>query len=46
MSEPTLLKREGTPEELTHAILFLLENEFVTGVGSNVDGGPGIASGT
>ena len=46
MSEPNLLKREGTPEEVAHAILFLLENEFVTGVCLNVDGGRGIASGT
>lgn len=41
----TLLKREGTPEEVAHAVVFLLENEFVTGVCLNVDGGRAIASG-
>ena len=42
----TLLKREGTAEEVAHAVVFLLENEFVTGVCLNVDGGRAIASGS
>lgn len=40
----TLVKREGTPEHVAHAVLFLLENEFVTGVCLPVDGGRTIAS--
>lgn len=40
----TLVKREGRPEEIAHAVIFLLENEFVTGVCLNVDGGRAIAS--
>ena len=39
----TLLKREGRPEHVAHAVLFLIENEFVTGVCLPVDGGRTIA---
>ncbi len=39
----TLLKREGRPEDVSHAVLFLIENEFVTGVCLPVDGGRTIA---
>jgi pteridine reductase len=39
----TLVKREGTPEHVAHAVLFLLENDFVTGVCLPVDGGRTIA---
>src|SRR6185436_16101737 len=28
----TLVKREGSPEHIAHAVLFLIENDFVTGV--------------
>lgn len=35
----TLVKREGQPEHVAHAVLFLLENDFVTGVCLPVDGG-------
>ena len=35
----TLLKREGSPDHVAHAILFLIENEYVTGVCLPVDGG-------
>lgn len=38
----TLAQREGTVEELASAILFLVENEFVTGVCLPVDGGRSI----
>ncbi|MGM0475514.1 MAG: SDR family oxidoreductase, partial [Bacteroidota bacterium] len=31
--------RLGKPEEIAHAIIFLLENEFVTGINLIVDGG-------
>lgn len=35
----TLVKREGTPEHVADAVLFLLRNDFVTGVSLPVDGG-------
>jgi pteridine reductase len=35
----TLVKREGTPEHVADAVLFLAENDFVTGVCLPVDGG-------
>jgi pteridine reductase len=35
----TLVKREGSPEHVAHAALFLIENDFVTGVCLPVDGG-------
>jgi NAD(P)-dependent dehydrogenase (short-subunit alcohol dehydrogenase family) len=34
-----LIPRPGTPEEVASAILFLIENEFVTGTTVDVDGG-------
>jgi pteridine reductase len=37
--EGTLVKREGTPEHVADAVLFLLRNDFVTGVSLPVDGG-------
>ena len=39
----TLLKRLGKPENVAHAVLFLIENDFVTGVCLPVDGGRTIA---
>ena len=39
----TLLRREGTPEHVAHAVVFLVENDFVTGVCLPVDGGRSIA---
>ena len=41
----TLVKREGRPEDVAHAVLFLVENDFVTGVCLPVDGGRTIAEG-
>jgi NAD(P)-dependent dehydrogenase (short-subunit alcohol dehydrogenase family) len=38
----TLVGREGTPDHVAHAVLFLVENEFVTGVCLPVDGGRSI----
>lgn len=35
----TLVKREGRPENIVQAVLFLIENDFVTGVCLPVDGG-------
>jgi pteridine reductase len=35
----TLVKREGRPEHVAHAVLFFLENDFVTGACLPVDGG-------
>jgi pteridine reductase len=37
--EATLVKREGTPQDVAKAVLFLVESEFVTGVCLPVDGG-------
>jgi pteridine reductase len=39
----TLVKRQGWPEHVAHAVLFLVENDFVTGVCLPVDGGRTIA---
>lgn len=39
----TLVRREGRPEHIAHAVLFLVENDFVTGVCLPVDGGRSIA---
>lgn len=41
----TLVKHEGRPEDVAHAVLFLLESPFITGVCLPVDGGRTIASG-
>ncbi len=38
----TLVKREGTPEHVAHAVIFLLENDFITGVCLPLDGGRSI----
>ena len=43
--DATLVRREGTPENVAHAVVFLLENDFVTGVCLPVDGGRSIFSG-
>ena len=39
----TLLKREGSPDHVAHAVQFLVENDFVTGVAIPVDGGRTLA---
>jgi pteridine reductase len=39
----TLVRREGRPENVAHAVLFLVENDFVTGICLPVDGGRTIA---
>ena len=39
----TLVKRVGRPEHVAHAVVFLIENDFVTGVCLPVDGGRTIA---
>ncbi len=41
----TLLKREGSPEAVAHTVLYLVENDYVTGVCIPVDGGRTIAGG-
>jgi pteridine reductase len=43
--EATLVKREGTPQHIADAALFLLRNDFVTGVCLPVDGGRSVFSG-
>ena len=35
----TLVKREGRPENIAQAVLFFIDNDFVTGVCLPVDGG-------
>jgi pteridine reductase len=42
----TLLKRPGRPENVAHAVVFLVENDYVTGVCLPVDGGRTIAGTT
>jgi pteridine reductase len=42
IAESTLLQRLGTPEHVAHAVQFLCENDFVTGVCLPVDGGRSI----
>jgi pteridine reductase len=37
--DATLVKREGKPENIAQAVLFFLDNDFVTGVSLPVDGG-------
>jgi pteridine reductase len=37
--DATLVRREGTPQHIAQAVLFLLDNDFVTGVCLPVDGG-------
>ncbi len=39
----TLLRRRGTPQHVAHAVLFLVENDYVTGICLPVDGGRSIA---
>ena len=39
----TLLKRPGSPEHVAHAAVFLIENDYVTGVCLPVDGGRSVA---
>jgi pteridine reductase len=41
----TLVRREGTPQHVADAVLFLLENDFITGVCLPVDGGRTISGG-
>jgi len=40
----TLVKRVGRPENVAHAVVFLVENDFITGVCLPVDGGRTIAT--
>lgn len=42
--DATLAKREGRPENIAQAVLFLIDNDFVTGVCLPVDGGRSIYS--
>lgn len=42
----TLLRREGSPQNIAHAVAFLLDNDFVTGVCLPVDGGRTIFGGS
>jgi pteridine reductase len=37
--DATLVKREGKPENIAQGVLFLIENDFVTGVCLPIDGG-------
>ncbi len=42
--EGTLVKREGSPLNVAHAVVFLLENDYISGVCLPVDGGRSIYS--
>jgi len=42
----TLVQREGRPENIAQAVLFFIDNDFVTGVCLPVDGGRSIFAGT
>ena len=42
--ESTLLKRGGSPQNVAQAVIFLAENDYVTGVCLPVDGGRSICS--
>lgn len=42
--ESTLVKHAGSPENVAHAVVFLVENDFVTGACLPVDGGKTISS--
>jgi NAD(P)-dependent dehydrogenase (short-subunit alcohol dehydrogenase family) len=35
----TLLKREGKPQDIVNAVMFLIENDYITGELIHVDGG-------
>jgi len=37
--ERTLLKREGSPRDIVNAVVFLIENDYITGELIHVDGG-------
>ena len=37
--ERTLLKRSGSPEDVVRAVVFLIENDYITGEVLHVDGG-------
>ena len=37
--ERTLLKREGSPADIVKAVVFLIENDYITGEMIHVDGG-------
>ena len=37
--ERTLLKRPGNPEDVVRAVVFLIENDYITGEVLHVDGG-------
>jgi pteridine reductase len=41
----TLLKREGSPNNVVQAVLHFIDNDFVTGASLAVDGGRTIAPG-
>jgi pteridine reductase len=43
--EATLVKREGRPENVAQAVLFLIDDDFVTGACLPVDGGRSIYAG-
>ena len=35
----TLLKRAGSPQDIVNAVIFLIENDYITGEMIHVDGG-------
>jgi pteridine reductase len=43
--ESTLVKREGSPDNVVQAVLFFIDNDFVTGACLPVDGGRSVYAG-
>jgi pteridine reductase len=44
--QATLVKREGNPRNIVQAVLYLVENDFVTGTCLTVDGGRTVCAGS
>lgn len=41
--DATLVRREGRPQNIAHAVLFLVDNDFITGACLPIDGGRSIS---
>jgi pteridine reductase len=37
--DATLVRSEGSPQDVSRAVLFLIQSEFITGIELPVDGG-------
>ena len=43
--KPRLTRRAGKPENVAQAVLFLVDNDYITGISLPVDGGRSIYAG-